>query len=101
MEAHEIAEQASSIVSNDRQDQYGDPEKNFELIASYWNTYINNKYNTGDYEIELTSVDVATLMILLKVSRCTTGRFSIDNFRDICGYATLGGSLGTGVIGDA
>lgn len=88
-----IALKAVEAVGGDRQDSYGGPEDNLNLVASFWNDYLDNKCTTDLGRLEITSTDVCNLMILLKIARAATGKFHEDNFVDICGYATIVGVL--------
>lgn len=78
MNREECLNQAKACVCQDRESQYGSPEDNFGTIAKLWSTYKG---------IEFSSVDVATMMILLKVARVKNGNFKEDNFVDIAGYS--------------
>ena len=87
MNRAECLQEAGKIVCNDREDTYGAPEDNFEMIAYFWGNYL--KY-------DLTSQDVANMMILLKVARAVTGKFKADNYVDIAGYAACACEMGGG-----
>lgn len=80
----EVLQAAQKIVCTDREQQYGSPEDNFYAIAQYWNIY------TGLY---LTPLDVANMMILLKLARESSGRHKDDNYIDIAGYASCAAEL--------
>ncbi len=84
MNRKEILDKAESIVNGDREDDYGTPEDSFSNIAAYWSIYL---------EAQLTPVDVAAMMILLKVSRNQTGKSKADNWIDLAGYAACGGEI--------
>lgn len=43
MNRKEILESAMRCVCGDREQDYGTPERNFELIADLWTTYIKAK----------------------------------------------------------
>ena len=73
---------ARKIIVGERNQTYGSPEDSFSLIAKYWSTYLDR---------EITSTDVANMMILLKVARNHGGSGSIDSYIDIAGYAACGG----------
>lgn len=77
---------AKEIVCTDRNEQYGEPEDNFSVIAEFWSTYINNRY--GIYIADLDSDDVANMMVLFKMGRITTaGDYKDDSYIDMAGYA--------------
>lgn len=89
MNKQEMLETALSIVTKDRQNDYGTAESNFGTIAEFWSTYLR-ALNMGD---ELTPADVAAMMILMKVSRITTSPGKEDNWVDIAGYAACGAEV--------
>lgn len=76
----DILEEALSVTKGDRQADYGDMTASFTRIASLWSAYKG---------VEFTAKDVASMMILLKVSRSVTGN-KRDNWVDIAGYARCG-----------
>ena len=86
-----ILDVARQIVCADRDETYGSAEDNFGIIAELWKPYLKGRGIAAD---NLTSMDVAILMIQLKVARVATGKFKLDNFVDICGYAACGGECG-------
>lgn len=77
----DVLDTAKEIVCNDRNNQYGEPEDNFGLIAKLWSCYTSTN---------LSSKDVANMMILFKVARNATGNSKVDNWVDIAGYAACG-----------
>lgn len=80
----EILRAAESMVSGQRQQDYGTPENNFARIAALWSAYTGNPY---------TPADVAAMMILLKVARIKTTPSHRDSWTDIAGYAACGGEV--------
>lgn len=84
MTRKEALETAIQTVCSDRQDQYGNPESNLDLISTMWSVY------TG---AEITSKDVAAMMALLKICRIATGKPKLDNWIDLAGYASLGAEV--------
>ena len=78
-------DEAKKIVRNDRNEQYGEPEDNFDVISEYWAAYLNGKYKIG---LPLDAGDVAHMMTLFKMGRITTAKeYKEDNYIDIAGYA--------------
>ncbi|AOT23177.1 hypothetical protein SEA_TAQUITO_57 [Mycobacterium phage Taquito] len=55
-----VLQEAQRLIFGDREQQYGNPSESFDRIAGLWSAYIGT---------ELNGLDVANLMILLKVSR--------------------------------
>ena len=88
MNRKEILEAAIKTVCEDRQDSYGKPEDNFEIIAELWSGYL------GD--VLLRAEDVAIMMILLKIARIRTGKYNPDNYIDIAGYAACAAEVAGG-----
>lgn len=84
MTRKETLENALKCVCGERQDQYGSPEDNFARIASLWTAYLGH---------EVSSVDVAMMMALLKIARVKTGTATDDSFVDLAGYAACGAEL--------
>jgi len=72
---------AEEIVTKDRNSQYGEPEDCFALIARLWTDYT---------AVNLSSADVAAMMILLKVARVRNGKAKDDSWVDMAGYAACG-----------
>ena len=76
---------AKRIVCSDRNEQYGEPEDNFDVISEYWAAYLNGKYKVG---VPLDAEDVAHMMVLFKMGRITTAKaYKDDNYIDMAGYA--------------
>lgn len=76
-----VLDDAKYAVCGDRDKQYGSPEDNFDQIARFWSVYLHSN---------LTSCDVANMMILFKLARNMTGEPKLDNWVDIAGYAACG-----------
>lgn len=83
----EILDKAKECVCGQRQQDYGNPEDNFALIADLWTTYINKD------DLYFTSKDVAMMMALLKVARIRTGKGTRDSYVDLAGYAACAGEI--------
>lgn len=77
----ELLQEATSIITKDRNNSYGDPDQDFARIAELWTTYLG-------YEVK--PHDVAVMMILLKVSRLSWNPSHKDSWLDIAGYAGCG-----------
>ncbi|MGA4517406.1 DUF6378 domain-containing protein [Solibacillus silvestris] len=78
MKRNECLDKAKEIVCKDRENDYGDPENNFGLIAGLWSAYLQKTINAKD---------VAMMMALLKIARIKNGAFKEDSFVDLAGYA--------------
>jgi|TARA_R110000782_G_scaffold52649_1_gene112641 hypothetical protein len=94
MKRDEILKTAGHLISKDRHDTYGDSATSHSRIAAFWSAYLS---------VELSAVDVAAMMVLMKVSRSKGGSASphLDNFVDICGYAALAGEMAAESVKDA
>lgn len=90
-------EQVTEIL-DDRQGQYGDASDTLQLIADYWNAFLNEitgyRRDPGASRVELTPAEVAQMMVLFKVARAQRGSLAehgdpTDDMLDTIGYATL------------
>lgn len=85
-----ILSAAKQCVCTDRENQYGQPENNFGLIAGFWNNYLRAIMKNPDMRDVLDPDDVAVMMMLLKIARIATGE---SNWIDAAGYAACGGEI--------
>ena len=81
--AFDILEEALAITDGNRQDDYGSAIESFQRIADFWSTYLAGKLHE-----RITPVEVAQMMVLLKVSRSLTSP-KRDTFVDQAGYSRL------------
>lgn len=82
-------DEAKKCVCEDRNNQYGEPEDNFKIIADYWDLYLKSKkYIHGDSRIS--SDDVAIMMALFKIARMANKQNKVDTFVDAIGYLACG-----------
>jgi hypothetical protein len=88
MKRADILATASKYVTKDRAMTHGDAEDNFRRIADLWNAYLGMD--------DITSIDVAVMLALLKVARIRSNPTHADNWIDIAGYAACGGEIATG-----
>lgn len=77
---------AARTINGERQDQYGDAEDSFAIIARYWQNHLNAANRTED--IEVRARDVALMMVLFKAAREVIAP-KRDNRLDMGGYAGL------------
>lgn len=87
MKRAEILQTAEKMVCGHREQDYGSPENSFQAIADLWSAYL---------EEEVTALDVAMMMALLKIARIKTGTATNDSFVDLAGYAACGGEIASG-----
>ena len=85
MTRRKLLEKATAVVCEDRNQQYGGVEDNFQRIAAMWSAYLDT---------HVTPVDVAAMLALLKVARirATKGQSS-DSWVDLAGYAACGAEI--------
>lgn len=82
MTRKECLDAAAKCVLQDRQNQYGGPENNFERIAQMWNGYLGTN--------GIKPWDVAAMMGMLKMARARFNPKYADNWIDLAGYAACG-----------
>ena len=80
----DVLYEAGRIVSSDRNISYGEPDRNFERIATMWSAYKGIVFEPHD---------VAVMQALVKMARITVSPNKADHWIDIAGYAALGGEL--------
>lgn len=80
----EVLNKAMECINGQREQDYGSPEDNFGVIASFWTIY------TGTV---ISAQDVAMMMALLKIARIKNGGGTGDSFVDLAGYAACGGEI--------
>jgi hypothetical protein len=76
---HNIVNEALQLIHGDRQEAYGDAKENNSRIAALWSAYLG---------LNVTAVDVAKMMVLLKLSR-SRQRYHKDNYVDAVAYLLL------------
>lgn len=86
MTREEILSKAKECVCGQREQDYGTPEQNFQLIADLWTIYLGN-------DRLISPTDVAMMMALLKIARIKNGGGTGDSFVDLAGYAACGGEI--------
>lgn len=103
-----ILNTAKQCVCQDRNDQYGEPEDSFEVIAKLWDAYLDARLEsvgkcTITYPSDNTKLthrnhvldahDVGMMMCLLKIARIASGQTNTDNYVDLAGYAACAGEI--------
>ncbi|QGJ90755.1 hypothetical protein SEA_SAGEFIRE_56 [Mycobacterium phage Sagefire] len=73
-----ILEEAQRLIHGPRNKNYGHPRENFADISALFSAYL---------ERPITDLDVANLMILVKVARVKGTGYHRDSYTDIAGYA--------------
>lgn len=93
MTRKEILDTALKCVNGERDEQYGNPENNFQTIANFWMTYLNARNSSNAFDVDISPDDVAAMLALLKISRIASGQAKDDNWVDLAGYAACGGEI--------
>jgi hypothetical protein len=83
----ELLNEADRLVNGDRDNQYGDPNDDFQKTAKMWDVYLNAIRKERPH---LLPHDVAVMMMLLKISRIAWSPEKRDNWVDLAGYAACG-----------
>jgi hypothetical protein len=81
----QILREAEQVISNDRNNTYGEPEDLFTDIAAYWSAWFGH---------EVSGFDVAMAMALFKVARCKANPAHRDSFTDLAGYGAIAYEVG-------
>ena len=84
MTRSEVLQTAEKMVTGQREQDYGTPENNFERIAGLWSVYLG---------FDISAVDVAMMMALLKIARIAAGSDKEDSFVDLAGYAACAAEI--------
>lgn len=85
MLANEMLKHTAELVGGERANDYGDKLTNHTRIADLWNYWLINQGKRAD----ITSYDVAMMMLLLKVARLMNTPGHRDSHVDIAGYASI------------
>lgn len=78
-----IAVDALRLVDEDRQEKYGDYDENLSRIAEMWSGFLG---------ADISAMDVALMMVLVKISRSKAG-YARDNAVDGVAYFLIHDSL--------
>lgn len=73
-----ILEDAQELIHGQRNKDYGHPRENFQHSADLISAYLG---------VDIDSMDVANIMILMKLSRVHGTGYHRDSYTDIAGYA--------------
>ena len=82
-----ILREAESLITGDRNSQYGPPTQDFTRTAAFWTTYLGDKLKDGE---KVQAHDIAAMMALLKLSRITWSPEKQDSWADAAGYIGCG-----------
>lgn len=88
--------EAAQIIGHDRNDQYGNAEDSFGVIAEFWSTWLTARAGElvstmgGEpHSVIVTAADVANMLGLMKKARTAVGGHKRDNYVDEVGYTAL------------
>lgn len=80
----DVLNEAMGIITKDRNADYGGPEDSFARIAVLWGAWLHTS---------VSAIDVAAMMIMLKLARLNINPTHMDSWIDIAGYAGCGGEI--------
>lgn len=83
----QVFEDARNAVLDDRGETHGGIHENFGQTSELWSSYLDT---------DLSPVDVAVMMVLLKASRQKCGSQDPDHYTDMAGYAAIANGLTNG-----
>jgi hypothetical protein len=92
-----ILMEALDVINGERQDQYGNPEDSFKIIAEYWTAYLVAEgiieNFEGDPVQKLSPQNASIMMILFKIARMSGQADKEDNYRDAAGYLGIASDM--------
>ena len=90
MKRADFCDEAKRIITTDRNEQYGEPEDNFAVIAELWSAYLVHRCGIGEIE----PADVGIMMALFKIGRAATAyEVKDDTYVDAIGYLACAGEI--------
>jgi hypothetical protein len=90
-----ILDEARKAICTDRNEQYGEPEDSFSVIAALWSAYLTAR--CSPVSIDLSAAEAAEMLVLFKVARSATAITpKTDTYADMAGYAACAGELACG-----
>ena len=84
-ERQQMLRQAEQLVSNGRNNEYGEPVENMQRTAEMLAAYLGNRSGRS-----IEAEDVAAFGIILKLGRLAHNPAHADSWTDIAGYASIG-----------
>ena len=91
-----ILQEAHEIIYGDREQTYGDPAKNLNTIADFWENYLRARGHWSEDSSGLTAEDVCYMMSLLKIARLANDTQHHDSQVDAAGYLALADRIQNG-----
>lgn len=86
----QVLDEAKSLIVGDRNNQYGEPDQDFQRTANALNAFGFRKESSSGEHAWLAPDDVATIQILVKLSRLQWNPSKRDSWVDVAGYAACG-----------
>lgn len=86
----ELLRGAELAVNGDRNNQYGDPNADFQRTADMWTAYLAGVIERNEGVAKFSTYDVAAMMGLLKISRIAWSPDKQDSWMDLAGYSACG-----------
>jgi len=86
-----ILTRAQDLINNDRQEEYGPPNKNFKDISAGWSII---------FDKEVQPFEVALAMDWVKTCRALKSPELEDSWIDKAGYSAIGGELVGELVGE-
>lgn len=83
-----ILDTAASLITGEKQAEYGPPAEAFATYAALWTTYLGARLATP-----IEPHEVAVMMALLKIGRSMHSPEKPDTWRDTAGYVAIAGEL--------
>lgn len=88
----QVLDAACKAVLQDRNASYGPPESNFQDIADVWNWFLAGRVKeplnlSSHVALKITAIDVAHMMVLMKMARLKHNPMHRDSKVDVAGYA--------------
>ena len=85
----EILERAITLITGDREEDYGEAHKNFSDIAALWSVVLG---------VDVQPWQVAACMSQLKLARAIKTSTHVDSWTDMAGYVGLAAELALGDV---
>lgn len=84
-----ILQEAERLIYGERNKTYKHPNENFRNIKNMWNAYFIaiEKRSIIPHVNNIQEIDVAALMVLMKIARLATNTHHLDSWTDVAGYA--------------
>jgi len=89
--AQSLLLEGAEIVAGSRATTHGPKAQSFGFIAAFWEVYLSSRKAGRDAEIS--ALDVAQMMVLLKMTRANQGALIWDHFLDEASYAAVAGEI--------